>query len=173
MKLKPDSVLMDDTHMKRVERAESAFYTPGRPRVGFACEGPSMTREEFASECDINQIMARYEKTGVINHYSSREPQYMDLGDVPDLQTALNVLQEGTDAFMRLPASIRKRFGNDPHEFIAFSEDPANLGELRNWGLAKPAPVEPAPARVEVVNLTQEAPTPSKTASKVGPFSGG
>lgn len=114
--------------------------------------GPSRTRQEFAEECDINTIMARYETHGVISHVNQREPMYIDLDNIPDLQAALDILETATASFMTLPAKVRKEFDNDPHQFIAFAEDPASLPKLREWGLALPEKVPDPPMRVEVVN---------------------
>ncbi|QCQ84940.1 internal scaffolding protein [Blackfly microvirus SF02] len=108
--------------------------------VDFVPEGPSLTRQEFADECDINVLMAQYEKTGVINHFNRSEPQYLDLTDMPDdLQGTLQLVQDAEAAFMRLPAGVRKEFDNDPIGFVQFASDPSNLDQLREWGLAAPA----------------------------------
>lgn len=97
-----------------------------------------MARQEFAEECDINVLMARYERTGVLNHYSTREPQYLDVTEVPDLQSALQYMQDAQAAFMRLPAVVRKEFDNDAVRFVEYASDPSNLSTLREWGLAAP-----------------------------------
>lgn len=112
------------------------------PHPGIVCEGPSLTRQEFAEECDINNIMAKYETTGVINHWNKVAPEYLDLSEgVPDLQAAMDVLQRAEAAFMTLPARTRLEFENDPKRFVAFAEDSANIQQMRDWGLAPPAPV--------------------------------
>lgn len=108
---------------------------------------PSLTRQEFAAECDINILMERYEKSGVISHVNQRTPQYLDLGDVPDLQTAHHIIQNATAEFMALPASVRREFDNDPMQFLKFADDPANIDRMRALGLAAPLPeAKPAPA---------------------------
>ncbi|UDN67818.1 internal scaffolding protein [robinz microvirus RP_136] len=126
--------------------------------VEFHPEGISLTRQEFADECDINILMAQYEKTGVINHFNSGLPQYYDLTDMPDdLMGALDHMKNAEEAFMRLPAHVRKEFDNDPKAFVVYATDPNNLSQLREWGLAapeeaagalngdSPAPTAPAP----------------------------
>lgn len=113
---------------------------------------PSLTRQEFAEDCDINTLMAKYETTGVINHFNNQSPAYMDLAEVPDLQGALALVADAQNAFMRLPAITRREFDNDPVKFIAFATDEKNIEKMREWGLAPPAPVEPGPQRVEIVN---------------------
>ncbi|QCQ84690.1 internal scaffolding protein [Blackfly microvirus SF02] len=123
---------------------------------------PSLTRQEFAAECDINTLMAQYEKTGVINHFTTGEPQYYDFDQVPDLQNSLHILKEATTAFMSLPAHVRKEFDNDPTQFVEFASDPKNLDKMREYGLAAPAKVDPPPQKVEIVNKEPPLDPPTK-----------
>lgn len=116
-------------------------------------------RQEFADECDINVLMATYEKTGVLNHFNKGTPQYLDVSAVPDLRTALQVLGDAEAAFMSLPAAVRREFDNDALKFIEYAENPENLGRMREWGLAPPEKVPDAPVRVEVTN---PAPAPGE-----------
>lgn len=119
----------------------------------------SMTRQEFAADSDINVLMARYEKTGVwpLSH-PGREPKYLDLSDVPDFHSAMQLVIEAQEAFMLLPAAARREFDNDAGKFVAFAEDPANLERMREWGLAPPAPEVPhsGPLDVTVRSDTKE-----------------
>ena len=39
---------------------------------------PSMTKQSFKDECDINKIMAKFQKTGAIEHYAKHAPSYGD-----------------------------------------------------------------------------------------------
>lgn len=122
----------------------------------------SKTRQEFAAECDINTIMKRYQKTGVINHFAPRSPQYLDLGEgVPDLMVAMNTMIAAEQAFMSLPAVVRKEFDNDARSFAEYAQNKDNLPKLREWGLAAPEKTPDAPVRVEVVNPVQDAPAAS------------
>lgn len=131
----------------------TGFYVEHEPVDVFFDSEPSRTRQEFAEECDINTIMARYERTGVISHVDPRAPVYLDASESPrDLQHALEILATAETAFMSLPAGVRKEFDNDVHAFVAYAEDPGNLARMREWGLAPPEPVPNAPMRVEVVN---------------------
>lgn len=118
----------------------------------------SLTRSEFAEECDINVLMSRYEKTGDVSAFMNnvKTPQYLDLSVVPDFQTALHVLRDAQLAFDALPAQVRFEFNNSPEEFVAFASDPENLSQMRTWGLAPPEKLPDAPMRVEVVNPPAE-----------------
>lgn len=124
--------------------------------------GPSLTRQEFAEECDINTLMAKYETTGFPAHMIRQNGQYLDVSDVPDLQRAMKVLADAEQAFMTLPARTRFEFNNDPERFVAFAQDPANIEQMRAWGLAEPVPVDPGPMKVEVVNRDPEPPPAAK-----------
>lgn len=146
---------MESSAYVEIDRANPALYCD--------CSNlPSLTRQEFADECDINKLMAQYEKTGILpSNVNNDVPRYLDVSDVPDLPSALNMLADATAAFMALPAITRREFDNDPVKFINFAENPENIEKMREWKLAPPAPVEPPPAKVEVTNFT-----PTETAGK-------
>ncbi|AXH76017.1 MAG: internal scaffolding protein [Microviridae sp.] len=128
-------------------------------------EGPSLTRQEFAEECDINSLMARYD-THVIGgpgNLPPAQPIYFDFADAP--QTLMEYMQFQKDAeeqFMRLPAVVRKEFDNSALEFVAFATDPGNVDQMVSWGLAapKPKPQEAPPAAVASSPAPAAAPPP-------------
>lgn len=103
-----------------------------------------MTRQEFRDECDINVLMASYERGGVISHINRAAPQYLDVSEVPDLQRSIAVMTAAETAFMTLPAKVRREFDNDPVSFVAFAQNSDNLPRLREWGLAAPAVIPDA-----------------------------
>lgn len=113
---------------------------------------PSLTRQEFAEECDINTIMARYESGGAITHVNRATPSYMDMTEMPDLRGALDIMRDASIAFASLPAKVRKEFDNDPQKFVDFAQSPENLEKMREWGLAPMPDSEPLPFKVEVVS---------------------
>lgn len=111
--------------------------------------GPSMCRQEFAADCDINTIMKRYEGQDIGAIMRQVAPVYYDFAEAPQTLLEFMAMQQDAEAaFMTLPASVRKEFENDPIQFVEFASDPGNLDQMRTWGLAKPAekPQEPAPA---------------------------
>nr|AVQ10245.1 internal scaffolding protein VP3 [Gokushovirinae environmental samples] len=107
-------------------------------KTGELVKEPSMTKQSFKEECDINNIVRKFEATGQIDHINQAHAQglFTDLPTGLDLQTALNMKQQAESAFMALPAKIRAQFDNDPVEFVTFVEDPANQQQLIDWGLA-------------------------------------
>lgn len=128
-------------------------YVP-HDRVPADIGGPSMTRQEFADECDVNALMARYDKVGVWPLPPvDKAPMYLDLTEVPDnLLDVMNMMVDAEAAFMSLPAVVRRDFENDPMQFVAFASDPQNLEKMREYGLAPPPAEAPKPMMVEVVN---------------------
>lgn len=104
-------------------------------RVSIAFVGPGRTKQEFADECDINNVVALHQATGSLQHVNQGTPQYGDYSNVLDYQAAKNIVIQAQNAFMQLPAKVRKRMNNDPKQLIEFLEDPANLEEGRKLGL--------------------------------------
>lgn len=134
---------------------ESKLYSavnPTRLDVQADLSGPSMTRQEFTEECDINMIMARYEKGGVFAFNTKNDGIYYDFVGMPDLAGAMQDMIQAEEAFMRLPAIVRKEFDNDPLRFVEFAQDGNNVAKMREWGLAEPEKAPEKPMRVEVVS---------------------
>lgn len=128
----------------------SAWFVP-HARVQIACAG-GRTKQEFKDECDLNVLMKRYEKTGVLPNGRMSQPRYVDAFDLPSYQESLQIMADAERAFMSLPARVRAEFENDAEKFVAFAQDEANVEKLREWGLAKPAEPAPEPVEVKVVN---------------------
>lgn len=111
----------------------------GRLRKHFP--DPSMTKQSFKDECDINRIVARAAESGFFGSIADGQPLYADVSHVPDYQSALNTVIAARDRFMQMPAEIRERFANDPAKMVSFLGDPKNIDEGRKLGLLKPAPI--------------------------------
>lgn len=104
---------------------------------------PTLTQQQFAEEVDINTIVKRFGLTGQLPE-NVRVPEYGDYTEaVTDYQTALNMVIEADEAFMKLPGAVRERFGNNPQKLLEFVSDPANLEEARKLGIANAAAVVP------------------------------
>ena len=114
-----------------------------RPRVYCPMTKPSMTKTSFQDECNINKIMAKFQRTGAIDHYAKYAPTYGNALHT-DLHDALNVVADANSMFEELPSGLRKKFHNDPEEFLEFVNNKNNLEEMRELGLAnKPTPAKP------------------------------
>jgi phage internal scaffolding protein len=139
------------------------FYLPGDRRndqdnlvedlnTGELVAMPSMTKQSFKDECDINNIVRDFtpQYMAELTMLNQQAGLYQDLPDTIDYQMSLEALRATDAAFASLPAKIRARFDNDPAAFLAFFNDPANQDEAIKLGLAldtrpPPPPVEAAP----------------------------
>lgn len=155
----------------------TGWYLPGdrrddfrnekvHPITGEVTTPPSMTKQEFVSESDINNIIREYSITGQINHIAAKAAQgaYLDLPPPTDFQESLNLVMRAEEAFATLPSQVRNRFENDPAQFLAFCEDPANKDELVKMGLAKASP-PPPPAPPPAEPLVPSGARPTATAT--------
>lgn len=113
--------------------------------------GPGLTKQSHKEQVDINYIVRKYQKTGLLEFARNVAPTFMEV-DAIDYQEALQIVLEGQRAFDEMPSNMRKRFRYDPAEFLAFTENPDNLEEMYDMGLAtrpvqevSPEPVVPTP----------------------------
>ena len=100
---------------------------------------PSRTDPQYKDDCDANNIIRRFDKTGVITHVSKIGAQFADVSDIPDLLEGMERIEKAKQSFMEVPAKIRSRFDNDVSKFYAFASDPKNAEEMIKLGL-KSAP---------------------------------
>lgn len=106
-----------------------------RKRVKLDGFEPSLTHQEFAGESDINNIVKKYKRTGVVSHVSSVTPLEGDFSEAVDFHTAMNIVADAQQRFDALPATVRKRFSNDPALFLDAFANPEMLPELKSLGL--------------------------------------
>ena len=106
-------------------------------KTGLACLDSSLTQQQFKEEADINTIVDRFMKTGHLPDPVSM-PQYIDYEGVFDFQSAMNVVRQADENFMRMDAKVRARFNNSPQEFLQFFANPDNMDEAIRLGLAVP-----------------------------------
>lgn len=118
-------------------------YDGNDNRHGLDVPGESKTQQQFREECDINNIMAKYKKTGVVNHLNNTPPTYGDFSNVDDYQTSLHKIQNAHESFNQLPSHIRKKFSNDPANLVAYLSDKTNLEESYELGLRVRTPKNP------------------------------
>lgn len=114
------------------ERSTIAFREQGR------------TQQAFKDQCDVNQIMARYARHGVLDHANTYRGVYGDFTEVGDYHTLCNQVVRAQEMFMGLPAEVRKMFNNDPGAFLEFAENPENADQMVEMGLMRreDAPVD-------------------------------
>ncbi len=136
--------------MAEKKQIHSAHFP--HPRITLDTGTISKTLQSPTAETDINFIMKKYEKTGLITHLSTHKGKYGNFLPAVDYHEAANSLILANDMFMSLPAGIRTRFDNDPAKFLEFAQDPENVDELIEMGLAK--------REREPENFDRDAPDP-------------
>lgn len=120
------------------------------------------TKQSFGDECNINIIMHRYEKTGIIESGNIHPPQYGECSAF-DFQTSQNIIIQAQNMFNALPAAIRSKFDNDPHTMLGWCDDPQNHQEAVKLGLF---PASEAVSEGSTSLIAEVAPTPRKSPTK-------
>lgn len=118
--------------------------------TGLECQDESKAIQSAEDESNINTIVRRFGISGELPGGFDM-PQSGDFTGIPDFHTAMNLVRKAQEEFVKVPAEIRARFGNDPAAFMRFIDDDANLDEARRMGLLRePDPVS-APVSVRIV----------------------
>lgn len=105
-------------------------------RVVLDCsQSQDMAKQSFKDECEVNNIVRRYEMGGELPAFSG-EPLYADVSGM-EFQGMMDVVASAQAAFEALPAEVRRRFANDPREFVEFVSDPGNRAEALKMGLTR------------------------------------
>jgi len=134
-----------------------------KSRVTQDCGTISKTKQSFKDECDINNILKKYQKSSILEHVNTHQGDYSDLGDLPSYQESLNIIINAKNSFNTLPSSIRKQFENDPAQFLDFVSNPENKSAMAEMGLLKPEKPEnfsPAPPVENISEAPQADPDP-------------
>lgn len=95
---------------------------------------PSKTRQSELDAADINKILKRFEKSGILP-MTNREGAYLDVSEVGDYRSALEQVRKADEYFAGLPADSRAIFENDPAVFLDAVNDPTQLHKLVDAGV--------------------------------------
>lgn len=131
---------------------DDGHWVDFRPITALSFVGPGRTKQSFKDAADINNIMAKFVRTATTDYVSRHEPHYGDFSPV-DFQSSMNVVARANEMFADLPARIRKRFANDPTEFLRFIQDRENIPEMRKLGLVLPDRVDLSAAELEAERI--------------------
>lgn len=117
----------------------NAVRGDGSRRVALDFTGDKgRAKQSEKASCDINKIVARYQKTGLLVsdlQMASRQAAFGDFTGAADFHTTMSRVAKVTQAFEQLPAMLRKRFEHDPAKYIDFMLDPKNTVEAIKLGL--------------------------------------
>lgn len=108
-----------------------------RTEQGIVFEEPTLCKQSFKSQCDVNNILKKYLKTGVLEHQTHFKGDYGDFTTSLDYRSSLDTLAAAEASFEALPAKVRRHFANDPINLLRAIEDPARKEELVELGLLK------------------------------------
>ena len=117
-----------------------------------------MTEQAHAKEVNINNIVKRHgidliQKTSKL---MSPEFQFDDISG-NDFTEAMLKITKAQQTFDQLPSELRKQFNNAPGEFMDFVQNPDNMEQMVEMGLAQRPTIDP-PIQVEVTNSTTPNP---------------
>lgn len=133
-------------------------------------KGVSLTSQEFVDECNVNNIVDKYQKTGIMDNAEGSERYYADVSEYPSFEEALQYTIDAKESFQGLDPNLRKRFNNDPHALLEFLKDPKNKEEGQRIGLLKPnkpKPVKPEPTEVIITEANlKSAKEPNRSSDK-------
>ena len=111
---------------------------PRKPTMYDIEKNPSLTKQSFAKDANINTIMGRYTGSGRIG--LSREPRATqpmqgDFTTGKDFLEVQNKIAQANQSFQAMPSEIRNRFQNNPGKLLNFLEDKENHKEAVKLGL--------------------------------------
>lgn len=104
-------------------------------RVESPVDSVSLTKTSFAEELDVNNVIKKYNKTGILQKAHDFEGVYGEFHSY-DLREAIEMVNKAQDLFLEIPSDVRRKFNNDPGAFIDFATNPDNLEQMREWNLA-------------------------------------
>ena len=123
-----------------------------RPKSKRGNFGKSRTKQGHLNETDINAIMRKARVTRQMPQAQhDSKAQFGDFSNVSSYQDAQNTIIQANQEFHKLPAELRRKFNNDPHELIEFLGNENNLDKAVELGLV----VRNVEAGEEPVSATQ------------------
>lgn len=104
-------------------------------RVYSRSGGVSKVKQSESEGTDINVIMRKWQKQGIVPTGSAKTPQYGDFSDMTTYHLGLTQMIEAQADFEALPSAVRKHCDNDPGKFLDLVFDPERQVELVDLGL--------------------------------------
>ena len=114
---------------------KTRFDTHPPRTYAYQTTGESMTQQQFKAECEVNNILAKYKRTGMLSHIQKHQGNFGDFSSIEDYQSSLGKLMQAQQSFESLPSELRAKFENDPAQLISFLSDEKNNAEAIKLGL--------------------------------------
>lgn len=122
----------------------------------------SRTQQHFKDEVNINTIMRKAKRSGILPFKGPEDSVFQDLTGITDYKESLDRIIAIDQRFQQLPANIRSKFGNNPDAILKYLQDPNNEKEARSLGLLRPLTHEEELAR-KAAMATPAAPETPET----------
>lgn len=132
----------------------------GSISISLKCKDKSKTMQEFKDEVNINNIMAKYKKNGVVSHIMKDQPMFDDVSETMTYREALQLQITAKENFMQLPSKVRARFKNDPADLMDFLNDSQNFDEAVKLGLVEKPEIPVSVAEPIKAPPASESPEP-------------
>lgn len=134
---------------------------------GIKFEDPSLAVQASREETDINNIVKRYMRTGELPQV--RQGVFADISEMVDLRDAIHMVNEANQAFMELPAEVRREFDHDPAKLVEFAQstDPKDREKAIRLGLIAPSAPESGASEGADAPKGPTAPEPAKAGPPV------
>jgi len=105
---------------------------------------PSLTQQHHANDVNINKIIERFNKTGVLGDGLQRRGNYADVSLFGDFGECQRRIEAARESFASLPVQVKKLAGNDPSRLWDVLNNPENRQLLEKAGVLK-TPEKPVP----------------------------
>lgn len=117
---------------------EDGKHKDGKPKrkVITVMDKSSKVDQAQAHLTDVHTLLEPAIKAGLLRHVIQYEGEYDDI-PVKTYEEGLNAVSKANQMFEALPAAIRNEFGNDTKTFLAFTQNPANVGRMQELGILK------------------------------------
>ncbi|WNK12464.1 MAG: internal scaffolding protein [Microvirus sp.] len=135
------------------------------PRLQVTFTGPGRTKQSFKEECDINTLMAKYLKTGQMDHVNQALPRFECVSD-HDFQSAQNLIADAKSMFENIPSAVRARFENNPGKLLDWVHDPKNVQEAASLGFLE---LDAVPDHLHPTRSQKTAPAAAEAAATTPP----
>ncbi len=91
--------------------------------------GESKTQQHFKDSCDVNNIVATFQATGIDPYADRIRNQKFGFANSQDFSEAMQNIAEINSRFAGLPSEIRQEFSNDPARWIDSLANPSQPDE--------------------------------------------
>lgn len=142
------------------------MYHPERKRIKQHIGESDLVQRQFKKDCDVNTIMAKYQKTGLLDHVNRFQGNYGDFTDAPTFHEAFQKVIDAQAMFLTLPSSVREKFANDPGLFLEYVSDPENEDGMRELGILPKVAKQPTGDKPVEKPVEKPAEKASKEADK-------